>query len=61
MVGFGYTGRPPGVAYCMDTWVQQALDLLDALDLPQADVVGNSFGGALALAIRAPQRVRRLS
>jgi 2-hydroxymuconate-semialdehyde hydrolase len=62
MVGFGFTERPPGIAYRMDTWVQQALDLLDALDLPQADVVGNSFGGALALAlaIRAPQRVRRL-
>lgn len=62
MVGFGYTDRPAGMAYRMDTWVQQALDLLDALDLPQADVVGNSFGGALslALAIRAPERVRRL-
>jgi len=35
---------------------------MDALDLERADVVGNSFGGALALAlaIRAPQRVRRL-
>jgi len=62
MVGFGYTERPPGIAYTMDTWVQQALDLLDALELPQVDVVGNSFGGALALAltIRAPGRVRRL-
>ncbi|TCP07096.1 MULTISPECIES: alpha/beta fold hydrolase [Caldimonas] len=62
MVGFGYTERPAGIAYTMDTWVQQALDLLDALDLPQADVVGNSFGGglSLALAIRAPHRVRRL-
>lgn len=62
MVGFGYTDRPAGIAYRMDTWVQQALDLIDALDLPQVDVVGNSFGGALslALAIRAPQRVRRL-
>lgn len=62
MVGFGYTDRPEGIAYQMDTWVQQALDLLDALELPQVDVVGNSFGGALslALAIRAPQRVRRL-
>jgi 2-hydroxymuconate-semialdehyde hydrolase len=51
-----------GIAYTMDTWVQQALDLIDALDLPQVDLVGNSFGGALALAlaIRAPQRVRRL-
>lgn len=63
MVGFGYTERPAGIAYTMDTWVQQALDLLDALDIERADVVGNSFGGALslALAIRAPHRVRRLA
>lgn len=62
MVGFGYTDRPPGMAYTMDRWVQQAIDLLDALDIERADVVGNSFGGALslALAIRAPHRVRRL-
>ncbi|HNG82030.1 MAG TPA: alpha/beta fold hydrolase, partial [Burkholderiaceae bacterium] len=62
MVGFGFTDRPTGQAYSMDVWVQQALDLLDALELPQVDLVGNSFGGALslALAIRAPQRVRRL-
>ena len=62
MVGFGYSDRPAGIAYTMDTWVQQALDLMDALELPQVDLVGNSFGGALALAlaIRAPQRVRRL-
>jgi 2-hydroxymuconate-semialdehyde hydrolase len=62
MVGFGYTDRPAGTAYIMDTWVQQALDLMDALELPQVDLVGNSFGGALALAltIRAPERVRRL-
>lgn len=62
MVGFGYTDRPAGITYTMDTWVQQALDLMDALEVPQVDLVGNSFGGALSLAltIRAPQRVRRL-
>ena len=62
MVGFGYTDRPQGIAYTMATWVRQAIDLLDALDIERADVVGNSFGGALslALAIRAPHRVRRL-
>ena len=62
MVGFGFTDRPAGIRYDMATWVQQTLDLMDALDLERADVVGNSFGGALALAlaIRAPQRVRRL-
>ncbi|MFM2112691.1 MAG: 2-hydroxymuconate semialdehyde hydrolase, partial [Pseudomonadota bacterium] len=62
MAGFGFTDRPEGIAYNMDTWVQQALDVLDALGIEQTDLVGNSFGGALALAltIRAPQRVRRL-
>lgn len=62
MVGFGYTERPAGIAYGMDTWVRHALGFLGALGIEQADVVGNSFGGALALAlaIRHPQRVRRL-
>ncbi len=62
MVGFGFTDRPHGIAYDMDAWVQQAIDLMDELDIERADVIGNSFGGALslALAIRAPQRVRRL-
>ena len=62
MVGFGHSDRPAGIAYGMGTWVQQALDLLDALDIERCDLVGNSFGGALALAlaIRHPLRVRRL-
>jgi 2-hydroxymuconate-semialdehyde hydrolase len=62
MVGFGYTERPAGLPYRMSTWRRQALDLLDTLDVPRVDVVGNSFGGALALAlaIAAPNRVRRL-
>ena len=62
MVGFGYSDRPAGQRYTMDAWVAQAVGVLDALDLERADVVGNSFGGALALAlaIRHPQRVRRL-
>jgi 2-hydroxymuconate-semialdehyde hydrolase len=62
MVGFGYTERPEGIQYNLDTWVKHAIDFLDALGIEQADVVGNSYGGALALAmaIRYPQRVRRL-
>lgn len=62
MAGFGFSERKPGATYNMDLWVGQAIGLLDALGLEQADVVGNSFGGALALAlaIRHPQRVRRL-
>jgi len=62
MIGFGYSDRPAGFRYDMEAWVQQTLDLLDALELECTDLIGNSFGGALALAlaIRAPQRVRRL-
>ena len=66
MVGFGFTERldltQPGQRYDMDTWVRQAVGLLDALGIEQTDLIGNSFGGALALAltIRHPQRVRRL-
>jgi 2-hydroxymuconate-semialdehyde hydrolase len=62
MVGFGYSERPAGVRYDMDTWVRQLVGLLDALGIARADIVGNSFGGALALAvaIRHPQRVDRL-
>lgn len=62
MVGFGFSQRPADMQYGLDTWVAQAIGLLDALDIGCADIVGNSFGGALALAlaIRHPQRVRRL-
>ncbi|MDD3018002.1 MAG: alpha/beta fold hydrolase [Comamonas sp.] len=62
MVGFGYTERPQDFVYTMDAWVRQAVGLLDALGIERTDLVGNSFGGglALALAIAHPERVRRL-
>ena len=62
MVGFGFSERPEGMQYTKDAWVAQLVGLLDALDLPQVDLVGNSFGGALslAMAIRYPERVRRM-
>lgn len=62
IVGFGFTDRPADAQYTRDFWLRHALGFLDALDLPRVDVVGNSFGGALALALAsaAPARVRRL-
>jgi len=62
MVGFGFSDRPSDIQYNMDTWVKQAVGLLDALKIEKADLIGNSFGGglALALACRHPERVRRL-
>lgn len=62
MVGFGYTQRPDGIKYSMDGWVQQTIDFLDAMGLDKVDLVGNSFGGALAMAVAIlyPNRIRRL-
>ncbi|KAB0662907.1 alpha/beta fold hydrolase [Burkholderia diffusa] len=62
MAGFGETERPRDYVYSMDHWVDHAVGLLDALGVERAHVIGNSFGGALALAlaIRAPERVGRL-
>jgi len=62
MAGFGFTERPEGIEYNMDVWIRHAVGLLNALDIDKASIVGNSFGGALALglAIGHPERVRKL-
>jgi 2-hydroxymuconate-semialdehyde hydrolase len=62
MAGFGFTERLPDPVYSMNNWVRQTLDLLDALKIEKTNLVGNSFGGALALslAIKAPDRVNKL-
>ena len=61
-VGFGYTERPADVQYNMETWLNHIFGFMDALGIEKTHIVGNSFGGglALAMAIRAPQRVGRL-
>ena len=63
MLGFGFTERPEPAMVCdPDRWVAHLLGLLDALGLPKVSLVGNSFGGgiALRLAARHPDRVDRL-
>ena len=62
MAGFGFTERVADAVYSMNNWVQQTIDLLDALKIEKANLVGNSFGGALALsmAVKYPQRVNKL-
>lgn len=63
MVGFGFTERPDNFVYSMDNWIAHLIGFLDALNVGQCDIVGNSFGGAvsLAAAIRYPNRFRRLA
>jgi pimeloyl-ACP methyl ester carboxylesterase len=62
MAGFGFSERPDNAQYGVDLWAEQVVGLLDALDVPKASVVGNSFGGAIALrmATRHPERVDKL-
>jgi len=63
LVGFGYTETPEDFEFIfMTSWVDQILALLDALKVERAHVLGNSFGGALALwlAVRRPDLFDRL-
>lgn len=62
MAGFGATERFVTDRYRMATWVEHLRGLMDALELEQVDLVGNSFGGGLALqfAHAYPKRVRRM-
>src|SRR6266481_6014007 len=54
LVGFGFSDRPPDFRYTLDNWVAHAVGLLDALELKQVDLVGNSFRSERA----RPGRVR---
>lgn len=62
MVGFGYSERPADVKYGLDTWADQTLGVMDALGIEKAHLIGNSFGGAIALrlATKNPDRVDKL-
>jgi pimeloyl-ACP methyl ester carboxylesterase len=62
MVGFGYSDRPEGIEYGLETWANQTVGLMDTLGIQKAHLVGNSFGGAIALRIASqhPERVGKL-
>ena len=62
LAGFGYTVSPADTVFTRQLWLDQIVALLDALQLERVHVIGNSFGGsmALALAIACPERVERL-
>jgi pimeloyl-ACP methyl ester carboxylesterase len=62
MVGFGYSERPENPDYSVQTWADQTLGVMDALGIGRAHMIGNSFGGAIALrlATQHPDRVDKL-
>lgn len=61
-VGFGGTQSRPDGRYGRAVWTEHALALLDALDIDQVSVVGNSMGGAIALSMAAsrPEAVSQM-
>lgn len=60
--GNGFSDRNPDFDYGYDLWVNQARDVLDALGVKKATVVGHSVGGVVAsiLAADYPERVERV-
>jgi 2-hydroxymuconate-semialdehyde hydrolase len=61
VIGFGYTDHPEGYEYNMTNWLKFTCDFMNAVGVSKAHFVGNSFGGALSLAMAArhPERVDR--
>lgn len=63
LVGFGFTQTPADFEFrFLDSWVEQIVAVLDALGVERTHIVGNSFGGSLALwlARAVPERTGRL-
>ena len=60
--GFGDSDKPLRAGYDARYFARSIVELLDALELERAHVVGNSLGGrvALELGMRHPERVQRL-
>ena len=61
--GFGDSDKPIGARYDARFFAGTVVDLLDALGIERAHLIGNSLGGRIALEVgfREPDRVRRLA
>jgi len=61
--GFGDSDKPVGAPYDARYFATSVVQLLDALGLERAHLIGNSLGGRVALeaALRDPERVDRMA
>lgn len=61
-IGFGYSELPARHVYDLERWTRHLFSFMDALNIEQAHLIGNSMGAgvALAAAVTHPERVKRL-
>ena len=62
VVGFGYSDRPEGIEYGIDVWAEHMINFLEAVNEKKVSIIGNSFGGAIALHVakRRPDLINKL-
>lgn len=62
LLGMGHSARDDALPYGFDLWTRQVVDVLDALGIARATLVGHSLGGAIAALVAGehPERVERL-
>jgi pimeloyl-ACP methyl ester carboxylesterase len=62
LFNMGESQRIPGLDASLEATADRIVAMMDALDLPAADIAAHSHGGAIAmmLAARHPERVRKL-
>ncbi|MGA9860101.1 MAG: alpha/beta fold hydrolase [Solirubrobacteraceae bacterium] len=60
--GFGSSGKPARAPYNARWYAETMLAFMDAQDIPQAHLVGNSMGGRISIemGLMEPERVRSL-
>jgi pimeloyl-ACP methyl ester carboxylesterase len=60
--GHGLSDRGKGLQYGHILWAQQAIDLMDAMGIERASIVGHSTGGVVVsrVAVNAPDRIERV-
>jgi pimeloyl-ACP methyl ester carboxylesterase len=60
--GFGSSSKPARAPYNARWYAETMLSFMDAQDIPQAHVVGNSMGGRIAIemGLMEPERIRSL-